>query len=47
MLLFATDFPHWQFDGDEMLPAGIAEGVRRKLLMDNALATYPRLRRSA
>ena len=23
MLLFSTDFPHWQFDGDAMLPAGI------------------------
>ena len=24
MLLFSTDFPHWQFDGDEMLPAGLS-----------------------
>jgi hypothetical protein len=45
MLLFATDFPHWQFDGDEMLPDGIAPDVRRKILIDNAFATYPRLRR--
>jgi hypothetical protein len=44
MLLFATDFPHWQFDGDAMLPAGIAPDVRRKILVDNALATYPRLK---
>jgi predicted TIM-barrel fold metal-dependent hydrolase len=47
MLLFATDFPHWQFDGDEMLPAGIAPDLRRKVLIDNPLATYPRLRRPA
>jgi predicted TIM-barrel fold metal-dependent hydrolase len=44
MLLFATDFPHWQFDGDEMLPDGIAPDARRKILIDNALATYPRLK---
>ncbi|HEY7549405.1 MAG TPA: amidohydrolase family protein, partial [Hyphomicrobiaceae bacterium] len=47
MLLFATDFPHWQFDGEEMLPAGIAPELRRKILIDNPLATYPRLRRPA
>jgi uncharacterized protein len=45
MLLFATDFPHWQFDGDAMLPAGLAPDLRRKILIDNPLATYPRLRR--
>jgi len=43
MLLFATDFPHWQYDGDDMLPSGLAPDVRRKILADNALATYPRL----
>jgi predicted TIM-barrel fold metal-dependent hydrolase len=46
MLLFATDFPHWQHDGDDMLPAGIAPALRRKILTDNALATYPRLQSS-
>lgn len=47
MLLFATDFPHWQYDGDQMLPAGIAPALRKKILIDNPLATYPRLKRSA
>ena len=47
MLLFSTDFPHWHFDGDAMLPDGIAPGLRRRILADNALATYPRLRRTA
>ena len=28
MLLFSTDFPHWQFDGDEMLPAGVSPQLR-------------------
>jgi predicted TIM-barrel fold metal-dependent hydrolase len=47
MLLFASDFPHWQFDGDAMLPAGISAALRRKILIDNPLATYPRLGRPA
>ena len=25
MLLFSTDFPHWQFDGDDVLPAGLPD----------------------
>ena len=46
MLLFATDFPHWQFDGADMLPAGLSAALRRKILVDNPLATYPRFARS-
>jgi predicted TIM-barrel fold metal-dependent hydrolase len=45
MLLFSTDFPHWQFDGDEMLPAGLSPALREKILIGNPLATYPRLGR--
>jgi predicted TIM-barrel fold metal-dependent hydrolase len=45
MLLFATDFPHWQYDGDSMPPAGLSPSLRRKILIDNPLATYPRLGR--
>jgi uncharacterized protein len=45
MLLFATDFPHWQYDGDAMLPPGLSAELRRKILIDNPLATYPRLGR--
>ena len=43
MLLFSTDFPHWQFDGEAMLPPGIPAALARKILIDNPLATYPRL----
>ncbi len=43
MLLFASDFPHWQFDGDAMLPSGIDASLRRKILIDNPRAAYPRL----
>lgn len=44
MLLFATDFPHWQFDGDDVLPPGLSEALMRKILIDNPLATYSRLK---
>jgi predicted TIM-barrel fold metal-dependent hydrolase len=44
VLLFATDYPHWQFDGDDVLPQGLPERLLQKILVDNPLATYPRLR---
>jgi len=47
MLLFSSDFPHWQFDGDEIMPAGIPEKLHGKILRDNALATYGRLTAAA
>src|SRR5262249_8181310 len=43
ILLYASDFPHWQFDGDETMPAGIPVALRRKILVENPLATYDRL----
>jgi predicted TIM-barrel fold metal-dependent hydrolase len=46
LFLFSTDYPHWQFDGDDALPTGLSETVRRKILCGNALATYPRLARA-
>jgi predicted TIM-barrel fold metal-dependent hydrolase len=44
ILLYASDFPHWQFDGDDALPRGLSESLKRKILVDNPLATYPRLK---
>jgi predicted TIM-barrel fold metal-dependent hydrolase len=44
MLLFASDYPHWQFDGDEVVPAGLSGELLRKIQHDNPLATYPRLK---
>jgi predicted TIM-barrel fold metal-dependent hydrolase len=43
MLLYASDFPHWQFDGDDAMPAGVPPAMQRKILVDNPLATYNRL----
>jgi predicted TIM-barrel fold metal-dependent hydrolase len=47
MLLFSSDFPHWQFDGDHIMPAGIPEKLHGKILRNNALATYERLNATA
>jgi predicted TIM-barrel fold metal-dependent hydrolase len=47
MLLFSTDYPHWQFDGEDVLPDGLPDSAVRRLLIDNALDTYPRLREMA
>jgi uncharacterized protein len=44
ILLYASDYPHWQFDGDNTMPAGISPALRRKIAIDNPLATYVRLK---
>ncbi|HET6240008.1 MAG TPA: amidohydrolase family protein [Acetobacteraceae bacterium] len=46
MLLFATDYPHWQFDGDEAVPVGVSPALRHKMMVENPLRTYPRLKHS-
>jgi predicted TIM-barrel fold metal-dependent hydrolase len=43
ILLYASDFPHWQFDGDAVLPAALPASLHRKVLLDNPLSTYARL----
>jgi hypothetical protein len=43
LFLFSTDYPHWQFDGDAALPDGLPDALFRKIVSENALATYPRL----
>jgi predicted TIM-barrel fold metal-dependent hydrolase len=42
-LLYASDYPHWQFDGDDIMPKGIPAGLHQKIMRDNPLATYTRL----
>jgi uncharacterized protein len=44
LIVFSTDYPHWQFDGEDVLPDGLSDAMLRKILIDNPLATYPRLR---
>jgi predicted TIM-barrel fold metal-dependent hydrolase len=43
MLLFATDYPHWQFEGDAPLPDGIPSRLIEKITRENPFATYARL----
>src|SRR5215831_11705007 len=40
LLMFSSDYPHWQFDGDNFLPAGIPADLARKIMVDNPHATY-------
>jgi predicted TIM-barrel fold metal-dependent hydrolase len=44
MLLFASDYPHWQFEGDAITPAGLSDDLQHRMRIDNPLATYPRLK---
>ncbi len=43
MLLFSTDYPHWQYDGSNALPDGLDPGLAQKIMADNPLRTYVRL----
>jgi predicted TIM-barrel fold metal-dependent hydrolase len=43
LFLFSTDYPHWQFDGLDAVPKPFGP-IARKMLWDNPLATYPRLK---
>ena len=44
--LFATDYPHWDFDApDEALPRALDAQAREAIFAGNARALYPRLRR--
>ena len=47
MLLFSTDYPHWHFEGTGAIPDGLPKELVQKILIDNPLATYPRLSKMA
>ncbi|WP_425033047.1 amidohydrolase family protein [Pelagibacterium sp.] len=44
MLLFATDYPHWHFDGDLAIPEGFDPELLNKMMFVNPLDAYPRLK---
>ncbi|HEY4175119.1 MAG TPA: amidohydrolase family protein [Rhodopila sp.] len=44
LLLFSTDYPHWQFDGTAAMPDGLSPELTRRILVDNPLETYSRLK---
>jgi predicted TIM-barrel fold metal-dependent hydrolase len=43
LLLFSTDYPHWQFEGTNALPADLPASLMRQIMVDNPRATYARL----
>jgi hypothetical protein len=45
ILLFSTDYPHWHFDGDDVIPDGFSPELIRKIAIDNPYATYRRLQK--
>jgi uncharacterized protein len=44
LLLFSTDYPHWQFEGSAAIPEGLDPALAQKIMVDNPLRTYARLR---
>jgi predicted TIM-barrel fold metal-dependent hydrolase len=44
IFLFASDYPHWRFDGNDPIPQNLPPELVRKAQYETPLATYPRLR---
>ena len=44
MFLFASDYPHWQFDGDDPIPPHLPKSIVTRMCEDNPLETFPRLK---
>jgi uncharacterized protein len=44
MFLFASDYPHWQFDGDDPMPPHLPASIVSRMCADNPLETFPRLK---
>ena len=43
LLLFSTDYPHWQFEGTQAMPEGLPAALAQKMMVENPLRTYARL----
>ncbi len=47
LILFSTDYPHWQFEDEKALPEGLSADLVHKIMIDNPYATYGRLKQTA
>jgi len=47
MFLFASDYPHWQFEGDDAVPPNLPKSLVARMCADNPLETFPRLKLDA
>jgi predicted TIM-barrel fold metal-dependent hydrolase len=47
MFLFSSDYPHWQFDGDDAIPPHLPASLVSRMCADNPLETFPRLNLAA
>lgn len=43
VLLFSTDYPHWHFDGFDVMPEGLPADLVQKMTVTNPISTYSRL----
>jgi predicted TIM-barrel fold metal-dependent hydrolase len=43
MLLYASDYPHWDFDNPDTTLRHFPDPAQRRIFAETALATYPRL----
>lgn len=43
-LMFASDFPHWDFDPPDAISRKLPAAMRQRVLSDNAFDTYPKLK---
>jgi predicted TIM-barrel fold metal-dependent hydrolase len=43
LILFSTDYPHWQFDGLDCVPDAITPALMQKIAWDNPMQAYARL----
>jgi predicted TIM-barrel fold metal-dependent hydrolase len=40
-IMFATDYPHWDFDApDQAFPVSLNKALRQKIMADNAQRLY-------
>ncbi len=47
ILLFSTDYPHWQFEGLAAIPEGLDPVLAQKIMAENPRLTYSRLNQTA